>query len=83
MTVQKGILQCLGEVLEKDVSGVNVEDEIKTLGKMGLTSINGIYFILKLEETFNIRFEPHELAVENINTIPKLYRLITSKGVNN
>ncbi|MBD6620277.1 acyl carrier protein [Komarekiella sp. 'clone 1'] len=62
-------------------NNINSEDfsEYSNLFGMGLDSVNAMALVLKLQNTFNIKFEINDINVENFQSIVTIVRLINKK----
>ncbi|MEH2039132.1 acyl carrier protein [Nostoc sp.] len=63
------------------LQNVNIEDlsDSNNLFSIGLDSVNAMTLVLKLQNTFNIKFEINDINSENFQSIATIVKLIDKK----
>ncbi|MEH2232808.1 MAG: acyl carrier protein [Nostoc sp.] len=63
------------------LQNVNIEDlsDSSNLFSIGLDSVNAMTLVLKLQNTFNIKFEINDINSENFQSIATIVKLIDKK----
>ncbi|MEH1814302.1 MAG: acyl carrier protein [Nostoc sp.] len=63
------------------LQNVNIEDlsDSSNLFSIGLDSVNAMTLVLKLQNTFNIKFEINDINSENFQSIVTIVKLIDKK----
>lgn len=79
MEIKEKIAAQIASVLRIDIEQVKNISEDENLNRIGIDSINFIEIIISLEDEYNIAFEDEELLLENLNTVNKLYKIISDK----
>lgn len=79
MELREQIAAVISEVLNADFEEIKNISGDETLNRIGVDSVNFIDVIISLEDKFNITFDDEELLLQNLNTINKLYKIISEK----
>ena len=71
--VKSAVLQILPNISLEDLSNSS------NLFSLGLDSVNSMELLIKLQDTFNIKFKRNEINLENFQNITTITKLIDEK----